>query len=364
MLMNRVLTVTFILSPPLYPSMQKTAIIAIAVVAVLAIGGGAGFLIYKALNKDTSETDSTIVGHEFEYRVVGNYEDKLLGGTQKVTILTEDDTRYEVRTVRNIYSETELGTRTTLYDDTNTEWKIKDDITKPGKFVKDSKMNTYWGEKDTKVYTKTESTVTTTWNVAYGAISFETTVEDGDNLFIYMLKNSDYMKKSKVDEPRDMKLSLAITGTYSSSLVSGNITGNMSSERLDATGTASMSKNTMKMTMETMTIVDKTETKWSLREASDSGSGDSEYGTKTGTATVSTTWGSLETDVYSKSDAEGTTTTYVYRDVLPIKIVQSGTTATYTMELSMIFDSFTYDGKEIKSKADLDSLIDKESVKL
>ena len=342
--------------------MQKTAIIAIAVVAVLAVGGGAGFLIYKALDKDTSETDSTIVGHDFEYRVVGNYDSKTLGGTQKVTILSEDDTRYEVKTVRNIYTETELGTRATLYDDTNTEWKNKDDITKPGKFVKDSKMNTYWGEKDTKVYSKTESTVTTTWNVAYGAISFETTVEDGGNLFIYMLKDSDYMKKGKVDEPRDFKLSLEITGTYTytSTSTTYNITGSMSAERLDATGTANETKTTTKMNMGAIPISDKVETKWSLSDDSD----DSEYGTKTGTATVSTVWGSLDTDVYSETKDGTTSTTYVYRDVLPIKIVSSTTAAEYSMEISMIFDSFAYDGNEVKSKADLDDLIDKAAVSL
>ena len=120
--------------------MDIKVIIAIATVAVVAIGG-AGFAIHNAL-KDTSETDSTIVGHNFEYRVVGNYEDKTLGGTQKVTILSEDDTRYEVKTVRNIYAETNLGSRTILYDDTNTEWKNKNDIIKPGVYSKDSKMNT------------------------------------------------------------------------------------------------------------------------------------------------------------------------------------------------------------------------------
>ena len=331
--------------------MQKVAIIAIAVVAVLAIGGGAGFAIYNAL-KDTSETDSTIVGHEFEYKVVGNYEDKTLGGTQKVTILSEDDTKYEVKTVRNIYAETSLGSRTILYDDSNTEWKIKDDITKPGTFSKDSKMNTYWGEKDVKVYTKTESSAKTTSYVAYEAISFETTVEDGDNLFIYMLKDSDFMKKDKVDSPKTFKLSMVVTGSGTVLGINYNITGNMSSETVDQTGTANKTRVITKMYMGAITISDEDKTSWSLKGESK----ENDYGTKTGTSTITTTWGSLETDVYSKTDGDQTSTTYVYKDVLPIKVIisQQGETP---MEISVEFDGFEYDGKKIESKADLDDLI-------
>lgn len=56
------------------------------------------------------------------------------------------------------------------------------------------------------------------------------------------------------------------------------------------------------------------------------------------------------------TDGDQTSTTYVYRDVLSIKVIisQQGENP---MEISVEFDSFEYDGKKIESKADLDDLI-------
>ena len=189
--------------------MQKSALIAvIAVVAVVAVGGGAAaFMLMN--NGNSSETADTIVGHAFEYRVVGNHEDKLVSGTQTVTILSEKDGKYEVKTERNIYADTTLGSRTVLWNDVNTEWKSVDDIVKPGTFSKDSKLNTYWGEKDVKIYTKTVSSVKTTSYVAYEKISFETVVEDGDNLYIYMMNKTDFMKNDKSVTPHSYKMALS-----------------------------------------------------------------------------------------------------------------------------------------------------------
>ena len=336
--------------------MQKSALIAvIAVVAVVAVGGGAAaFMLMN--NGNSSETADTIVGHAFEYRVVGNHEDKLVSGTQTVTILSEKDGKYEVKTERNIYADTALGSRTVLWNDVNTEWKNVDDIVKPGTFSKDSKLNTYWGEKNVKVYTKTVSSVKTTSYVAYEKISFETVVEDGDNLYVYMMNKTDFMKNDKSVTPHSYKIGLSLEGTMTSisnPSTSYNLTGSMSGERLDVTGTANEMKTKTLIKMGSITITDSEETEWEY----DGDDSDNDYGTKSGTSNITTMWGVVTADVYVKTEGGNTTTTYLYKDLVPVKVSVTGVSGDYNMDMTYTSSEFTLDGESLDSLEKLDKAI-------
>ena len=335
--------------------MQKTVLIAIvAVVAVAAVGGGAAAIML--MNGDSSETADTIVGHSFEYRVVGNHDGKLVSGTQTVTILSEKDNKYEIKTERNVYTDTALGSRTVLWNDVNTEWKNVDDIVKPGTFSKDSKLNTYWGEKDVKVYTKTVSSVKTTSYVAYEKISFETVVEDGDNLYVYMMNKTDFMNKDKSITPHSYKMTLSVEGTMTSisnPSTSYNLTGSMSYERIDATGTADETKEKVLIKMGSVTITDSEETAWDY----DGDDSDNDYGTKSGTSNITTMWGTVTADVYVKTVDGNTTTTYLYKDLVPVKVSYTGTSDGYTMDMTYTFSEFVIDGESLDSLEKLDKAI-------
>lgn len=340
--------------------MQKSTLIAvIAVVAVVAVGGGAAafMLMNNGNSSETaeSETADTVVGYAFEYRVVGNHEDKLVSGTQTVTILSEKDGKYEVKTERNIYADTALGSRTVLWNDVNTEWKNVDDIVKPGTFSKNSKLNTYWGEKDVKVYSKTVSSVKTTSYVAFEKISFETVVEDGDNLYIYMMNKTDFMKNDKSVTPHSYKMALSLEGTMTSisdPSTSYSLTGTMSSERLDVTGTADEDKQKTLIKMESITITDTEETKWNYYEESDN-----DDGTKSGTSNITTMWGVVTADVYVKTEGGNTTTTYLYKDLVPVKVSITGVSDGYNMDMTFTFSEFVIDGEALDSLEKLDKAI-------
>lgn len=343
--------------PPPPVVMQKTVLIAIvAVVAIVAVGGGA--MAIMQMNSDSSETADTIVGHSFEYKVVGNHDDKLVSGTQIVTILSEKDNRYEVKTERNVYADTTHGSRTVLWDDVNTEWKNINDIVKPGTFSKDFKLGTYWGEKNVKVYTKTVDSTKTTSYVAYEKISFETVVEDGDNLYIYMMNKTNFMNEDKSVTPHSYKMTLSLEGTMidtSDPSTLYNLTGTMSEELIDATGTASETKTKTLIKMGLITITDSEETEWSY----DDEDFDSHYGTKSGTSNVTTMWGTVITDVYVKTANGYTATTYLYKDLIPVKISMTGIADDYTMDVTYTFSEFVLDDESLDSLEKLDKAIEK-----
>lgn len=331
--------------------MQKTTLVAIIVAAVIVVCGAAAVVIMN--NNNSSETADTIVGHTFEYKVVGNYEGAIVSGTQKVTVLSEKDERYEVKTERNIYADTSGGTRTVLWNDAETEWKNKTDITKPGTYSKEYKLSTYWGTKTSKVYTSTVDSVKTTSYVLYDKISFETVVEDGDNLYIYMMNSTDFMKGGKSAEPKVYKVSFDVDGTLvtadSSTYALG---GNIDVEIIDATGTANEVKNHVEVKLDTTTITNETTTSWELQNNSDS------RGTKSGTSKVSTIWGVLDTTVYTSTKEGATNTSYYYKDIVPVKMSYLYDNGTNTIEFTAAVTEIAVGEEKINTLDDLNKLID------
>ena len=330
--------------------MQKSSLIAIVIVAIVAVGGGAAVLV---LNGDSSETADTIVGHTFEYRVVGNHEDKLVSGTQTLNVLSENDTRYEIKTVREVYTDTSGGTRSVLWNDVKTDWVKKTDITSPGKFSKDYKLDTYWGTKDAKMYTNTVNGVKTTSYVAFDKISFETVVEDGDNLYIYMMDKTDFMKKDKSYTPPKMKITMALSGTMTVSSNPNNkysIGGSVETELIDSTGVAFKFTIREIMLVEGITFSDDTQTMWGYSD-----SDDSDDGIKSGTANVDTIWGNVLTTVYIDTEDGVKKTTYLYKD-LPVKMTYSMVDQHASMEITQTITEVIVNGVYIDTIKQLDEL--------
>ena len=333
--------------------MKKATLIAIIVAVVLIAGGSIAIMMKNG--GDSSQTADTIVGHTFEYRVVGNYEDKTITGTQEVSILSEKDDRYEVKTVRNVFVDSSNGTRTVLWDDANTEWKDSTDISHPGTFSEEYKLNTYWGVKDSKVYTSTVNSVKTTSYVLYDKISFETVVEDGDNLYIYMMDDTDFIKESKSVTAHNFGVSFSIIGTSVSkadSNTSYSITGSANMDRIDATGTANEFKTSVDMLFSIFPIKEEN-TSWTLRDNSNN------YGTKSGTSKVSTVWGTLDTTVYVSTEDGQKNTNYLYRDIIPVKVSSLADNESFTQEYAMTLTKMVMDGENIDTIKKLDDFIDK-----
>lgn len=84
---------------------------------------------------------------------------------------------------------------------------------------------------------------------------------------------------------------------------------------------------------------------------------DNDDGTKSGTSNITTMWGVVTADVYVKTEGGDTITTYLYKDLVPVKVSITGVSDGYNMDMTLTFSEFVIDGEALDSLEKLDKAI-------
>lgn len=298
------------------------------------------------------------------YRVVGNCEDTSnnileLDGTASIKVLSETTDTYDTLYTYKVNAINSSGVSTTILDVKNEPKTVLKDM---GTSLGNAEIGTYWGKKVCNKYDRSSGDVTqyiyadAEYGVEYETVVMQTVTVGTttyDLTMIWMLKDTDYIVKDKTGDTPDkhsFEIDLNINGTYTASGTSTAITGTIKMVYLDFTGTSSKIEQTVNLLVGTQTVNTKT-TEWYFNDGTSGG-----RGTYQGTQSITTSsWGVVPTKYYQDADGTKLSTSYYYKDLVPVKLAMSQTESTYTMVWSAEVSKFVKDNIEATT---LDQVLD------
>jgi len=320
----------------------STIALALIVAAIVGVASVASYFIFIYDSGDPSDDSAdssddpadspddqivSSVGEYATYTVLGATTGTLFDGKLKIEIVDESSSQYQIETSYLLYSTT-AGIRTAFFIDSEREWVDIDQYESPGVKTGSETMSTKWGERNVDIYTKVVDGETRMMYVGVSdGVIYGISMEVDSVLMLFMLIDTNTIEGDPGEGVGDYEI-YSVSGSSGATALDGILY---------------------------LIIIDQSPTEYKIQFASviyQTVSGvrtflfsenysdwvdideHESYGVKTGTDTISTSWGTRDVDIYTQVIEGETTVTYLGRsDGVPYKItvINGGETMTFTL---------------------------------